>query len=196
MRRKRENGFTLLELLAVIMIIAVLASLMMVGGMIAHRTAKKEKTKAILEALETACSRYTSEYRVHPYVNPESLGLDPEEEDHKVAALVWLLTTRRTEPFMTVGEDWLVKLEDVQKAPDGREFFVVVDAFEHPIRLRQTVAGRNWWNAKGKMTFTSAGPDGEFGVIDEETGEYDLDDEETEDNLEQYFEEIFKRPDM
>ncbi len=196
MKWKRESGFTLLELLAVIGIILVLAGLMMVGGMMAQRTAKNEKTKAILESLETACSRYTTVYRSHPYISAESLGLDPEEDDHRLAALVWLLTTRRTEPFMSVDKDWLVKLEDVQKAPDGREFYVAVDAFLKPLRLRQTVAGTNWWSAKGKMTFTSAGPDGEFGVIDEETGEYDLEDEDTRDNLEQYFEEIFKRPDM
>lgn len=196
MRWKREKGFTLLELLAVIMIISILAALMTVGGVMAHRKAKIEKTKAILEALETACSGYTAEYRVHPYINPEPLGLDPEEDDHHLAALIWLLTTRRTEPFLSIDKDWIVKLEDVQKAPDGREFYVAVDAFEHPLRFKQTVAGRSWWNAKGKITFTSRGPDGEFGVIDDETGEYDPEDEDTEDNLEQYFEDIFKRPSM
>lgn len=84
MPRARRLGFTLIELLVVMGIIAVLASLLVVGVGAATRRAQKGKTATLLTSLSQAISRFKSDNGYYPPV----LG-DPRSLSAGGAALGW-----------------------------------------------------------------------------------------------------------
>ncbi len=75
-RESRRAGFTLIELLVVMGIIAVLASLLIVGVGAATRRAQKGKTATLLTSLSQAISRFKSDNGYYPPVlgDPRSLA--------------------------------------------------------------------------------------------------------------------------
>jgi len=61
-----KGAFTLVELLAVIFIIALLSTLVLVGVHRAQRSSRIAKTKANLATISTAIEQYHSDFRVYP----------------------------------------------------------------------------------------------------------------------------------
>ncbi len=67
----RSKGFTLLELLVVIVIIGVLTSLVVIGVVTAMRTSKISNTKAMIGTIKGALENYHTRWRDYP---PTSLS--------------------------------------------------------------------------------------------------------------------------
>ncbi|HUW55704.1 MAG TPA: type II secretion system protein [Planctomycetota bacterium] len=182
MTRRRRGGFTLLELMAVIAIICVLAGIMMAGAGKAREIAKRRRTEAILDVLATACERYWTLYHDYPYPNPDSVGLGGDAafrseyysggwstEGYNVT-LVWMLSQpRQPEPLIALQERWYEKTEKDLKGPDGRNLYRVVDGFGNVIKVDRPI---QYYYVNTYVKLVSSGPDGDF--------------DETEDNLERY----------
>jgi prepilin-type N-terminal cleavage/methylation domain-containing protein len=67
---RRRNAFTLVELLTVIAIIGILASMVMAGLAALKKTARKKQSEATIAALKTAIRGYHAEYGQWPGTNP------------------------------------------------------------------------------------------------------------------------------
>jgi prepilin-type N-terminal cleavage/methylation domain-containing protein len=65
-RSIRQSGFTLVELLVVIGIIAILASVILAAGGAAIRAAKRAAAANMASQLQTSCTAYNTEYGVYP----------------------------------------------------------------------------------------------------------------------------------
>src|SRR4051812_37221452 len=64
--RRRARGFTLVELLVVIFIIAVLSTLILAAVHLAQRSARVSKTKLELSAISSALEQYHNDFKVYP----------------------------------------------------------------------------------------------------------------------------------
>jgi prepilin-type N-terminal cleavage/methylation domain-containing protein len=58
--RRPRSGFTLIEMLVVIVILGILMSLAIVGVTSALKSARVSKTEAMIEGLVSACEQYKS----------------------------------------------------------------------------------------------------------------------------------------
>ncbi len=65
-RNKRLKGFTLIEMMFVIVIIGILASLMTTGAFRAIREAREEKAKVAISAIEAALEMYKLDVGSYP----------------------------------------------------------------------------------------------------------------------------------
>lgn len=63
---RRARGFTLIELLVVVAIMVILATIVAVGLIPLKKKAYKEKTKALLQKIQTALDTYFNEFRDYP----------------------------------------------------------------------------------------------------------------------------------
>src|SRR3954463_11926146 len=64
--RRRHDGFTLVELLVVIFILALLSSLILAAVHMAQRSARVSKTKLQLSAISSALEQYHNDFKVYP----------------------------------------------------------------------------------------------------------------------------------
>lgn len=69
-RASRNSGFTLVELLVVIGIIAILAGVLLSAGTSAIRAAKRASAANTASQIQVACTSYYSEYGVYPIPPP------------------------------------------------------------------------------------------------------------------------------
>jgi prepilin-type N-terminal cleavage/methylation domain-containing protein len=74
LRRTHRSGFTLVELLVVIGIIAILAGVIIAGVSSALRFAKRTKANTIAEQIATAVQNYYTEYGVYPTADAAAVG--------------------------------------------------------------------------------------------------------------------------
>ena len=93
-QRRRWAGFTLLELLAVVFIIAILTALIMRGYVSAKGKRDEKKVEAEIKAIETAIEYYRTEYNYFPpdsfdqatgEFKPEQNGLYDNLTQHKLS---------------------------------------------------------------------------------------------------------------
>ena len=179
MKRYRRNAFTMIELMAVISIIAVLMGLLMVGMSKAKDMAKKKSSEALLNTIATACEAYWTLYHDYPYPEPSATGFDTPAfraayyttewtESARNIVLIWMLSKpRHPSALVSLNLKWFKRIPEDIKGPDGRDLYVAKDGFGTPIRV---IRPQRYYYADTDMKFTSAGVDCDFGEgLDEET---------------------------
>lgn len=159
-RRRRRAAFTLLELLAVIGIIAVLAGIVIGTGRRATETGKVARAKAELAALAVALETYRTHYGDYPRAAADTTATESGAGQALYAALLgWrgpqlgaarLATARRA--LIETARFTLAKPD--ADAPDNH----LLDPWGQPYRF--AYRGSADWRAPGYV-LCSAGPDAE-----------------------------------
>jgi prepilin-type N-terminal cleavage/methylation domain-containing protein len=70
----KHAGFTLVELLVVIGIIAILAAVLTTAASSAFRAAKRAKAQTMANQIQTGCQAYFTEYSVYPVITGSPAG--------------------------------------------------------------------------------------------------------------------------
>ena len=128
----RTAGFTLMELLAVMLILAVLAGLGVKGYSLARRSAKESRAQAEIEILRTALNEYRVEYGRFPgQAAPAAISqlpvfdelveltqgveaVDPWGNDYR-----YLSTNRFQCSVWSTGQDADSDADDINPSPSG-----------------------------------------------------------------------------
>ncbi len=80
--RTRRRGFTLIELMAVMLIIALIASITMASAKFLIHTSRKRRFEVTCLTLETALARYRHEYNVWPVDSPSGSSFTASGENN------------------------------------------------------------------------------------------------------------------
>ena len=174
--KRRNDGFTMLELLVTVAIIFTLAALLLAGASMARRAARNKRSLAAIEELATACDSYYSDHHAFPYADPSSLGFgsvltpafygDTEYYDGgwtyrgRAVAMVWMLSkARQPEPYINLTNAWYKRIEGMS-GPDGRDLYTPTDGHDTYIRI---IRDAQYYEQRVHVEIISAGPDTEFG---------------------------------
>jgi type II secretory pathway pseudopilin PulG len=146
MRRATESGFSLIEILVVVMIIMILVALIVVatGG---HTTAAQvEKTKAMIQKLELGLKEYKAKYKKYP----------PSDAAYSTKPLHQYLghKLRRVISFDASGNEWVEEEailqftnEEVVGGDPQVKYDDIADAWLKPMKYKNP--GGNWTGAGG-----------------------------------------------
>lgn len=89
-----SRGFTLLEILVVVVIIGILASFVLVGVTQAIVSSKKSNTQSMIETIKSACERYKIAWGDYPPSSLEDFRAKvPNETNNGIEALVACLSS-------------------------------------------------------------------------------------------------------
>jgi prepilin-type N-terminal cleavage/methylation domain-containing protein len=90
LRLSKLSSFTLVELLVVIGIIAILASVILSAGTTALKAAKRVKAANMANQIQTACLGYYTEYSIYPVGTAAADGTSPASiGDTSTGATAW-----------------------------------------------------------------------------------------------------------
>ena len=175
MRSRATSGFTLVEILIVISIIAVLAGMVLVGVQHARQAANGALVKTTVSDLTNAVERYVQDEGEYPGMELES---DPDRNDFPLLYVALFGEPRprgkggRGAPYTNPNEDntvvWDESLQDYRK-PDRRERFdddvekLVRDPFGEPYVYRANKGKRMAdfpYMHNSTVDIYSKGPDG------------------------------------
>jgi len=125
LRTKPNSGFTLVELIVAIGIMAVLAGMLMGGISVARRAVKKSQAATMLSSLELACKVFENEWGFFPHENNTNLGVTIPTSSSEYSGLTYksgeenrplanaammlqLLTQKKNGPYFEPNENDLV----------------------------------------------------------------------------------------
>jgi len=179
-------GFTLVELLVVISVMAVLAGILLPVIAVVRRAASNANTEGLIARIETACATYRQEQQVYPpdyvpagkelyyeYTNINVGGFqktfDPSSEALPPEALYYYLTN----PFVASKAAYLQVLAGGETADYNKNRLPeIVDSWGRPIlynrakfvgttafNYAEDTDGKPWHN-KDSFDLYSLGPDG------------------------------------
>jgi prepilin-type N-terminal cleavage/methylation domain-containing protein len=83
---KRRFGFTLIEILVVIAIIAVLAGILLPALQKVQETAKKTKTSSLMQAFARACDEFALDHGRYPGLIPDAAVADDNENETDITS--------------------------------------------------------------------------------------------------------------
>jgi len=159
---RREGGFTLVEMIAVMTIVAILATVIIGGVVFSQRRARIAATKALLGKLSMAINTYRADYGAYPPNTRPSTGwagwyTDPGDGLNMPSETLWYFLTgiyededlsdidrkkmARKSPYIDLREAdlkrtgvafWMNNLDNVKDTP-ADEYPEIVDAWGSPI---------------------------------------------------------------
>jgi len=110
-----KPGFTLIEMLVVIVILGILMSLAIVGVTAALKSAKVSKTEALIEGLVIACEQYKQRgWADYPPTSLAEFKIAlPNETNNGIEALTSCLASRtKGDPLLTIRDDQLLNVDN------------------------------------------------------------------------------------
>ena len=111
----KSSGFTLIEILVVIVIISILTGLTVVGVTGAMRSARKNSSEALIQALNGALSNYQMRYGDYPPSSLEAFKVQmPNDLNNGVEAMVACLSST-----LKGGKVWEAPSEELYSNTDG-----------------------------------------------------------------------------
>ena len=135
------RGFTLLELLVTIGIIALLAGLLLPVAGAARRSANAKSAKATIERLKLACEAYFGDFGDYPPTSLAALGVKTNGVNEGSESLLRCLTTRREHgPYFQFEErdlsntdgDALSGADPCSSAIEARTLYELADPWGNP----------------------------------------------------------------
>jgi general secretion pathway protein G len=138
---RREGGFTLVELLVVIGILALLAGLLFPAVTAAQRRSREKAAKAMIERLTLALEQYASDFGDYPPTSLAALGVATNGVNEGNESLVRCLSTRKERgPYFPFEEkdlantdgDKLSGRDPCDSTLGSKELFEVVDPWGNP----------------------------------------------------------------
>lgn len=161
-RRLGVAGFTLLELLVVIGIIAILAGIVLGVGRRASESGKIARAKAEMAALSTALEAYKSQYGDYPQTANSA---------RLIQSLIGKLGPLPTSPAITgraliESAKFAIALPAAPTAvvdPFANAAAVLIDPWDHPYVYAYNTAANGWTNSS--FVLYSPGPDGLFTAL-------------------------------
>jgi prepilin-type N-terminal cleavage/methylation domain-containing protein len=141
--RCRAAGFTMMELLVVIGVLAVLAGLIFPAVSAARRKAASTSTKAMIERLKLAAESYSADFGDFPPSSLSSVGVAGNGVNEGIESLIRCVTTRASQgPYLTdfdekllsnTDGDSLPKTDPVDSTIASKELFELADAWGNPL---------------------------------------------------------------
>ena len=132
MSRRFNQGFTLVELLVVVVIIAILASLAVPVTNSVMRRANELRIKAVMKDLEVAISNFRAEYNRLPVTVPSgnaAADLEIETGDQTpLIAVLMAMGDPTSNPQAKVFNTRWIKFIDLAIAKNGQSFGVVLSS--------------------------------------------------------------------
>src|SRR3972149_5437 len=112
------SGFTLIEMLVVIVIIGILTALVMSGIMKAGESSKIQATRAIAKQISAGLDSYQNRFGDYPPTSLEAFKVIlPNDINNGIETLVACLATNNGGPFYQFDESFLMNSDgDFQKA--------------------------------------------------------------------------------
>jgi prepilin-type N-terminal cleavage/methylation domain-containing protein len=152
-RQTSRSGFTLIELITVVSIIALLFSLVVGGFSYADRYSKRQKTEVTIKAVRSALENYSQEFGGYPDAKNPSATIQITNKSYVVggaACLYQAMSGDGTDAIngvksagipnsdgeLDLNESKNVMLKDMPKelwTKSGQIYFMI-DGFGHPIR--------------------------------------------------------------
>jgi prepilin-type N-terminal cleavage/methylation domain-containing protein len=138
---RRKNGFTLIEILVAIAILAALAGMLlpMLGG--ARKAAAAKAAKATIERIKLAAEAYCNDFGDYPPTSLASLGVSTNGANEGNESLVRCLTTRAEHgPYLAYDEkdlantdsDHILGDDPLRSAIAAKDLFELVDPWNNP----------------------------------------------------------------
>jgi prepilin-type N-terminal cleavage/methylation domain-containing protein len=113
-RKPHANGFTLIEMLVVIVILGILMSLAIVGVSSALKTARVTKTESLIEGLAGGCEQYRARWGDYPPTTLAEFKVSGLNDiNNGIESLTACLASRsKGDPLLQVRDDQLLNVDN------------------------------------------------------------------------------------